>query len=147
MVQREDGSGKRRTLHRNLLLPIGCIDSDYEEKRPIPKPRSRTQQEERKEKDRKTDSDQQNEEADRYESSDSESDIQLAVPVQKRTPIEDAREPTVREEATRPERVTAENPAPQIAEVDGSGPRSSDSEENTENTLRRSARVRRPPNR
>lgn len=96
MVQREDGSGKRRTLHRNLLLPIGCIDSDYEEKRPIPKPRSRTQQEERKEKDRKTDSDQQNEEADRYESSDSESDIQLAVPVQKRTPIEDAREPTVR---------------------------------------------------
>lgn len=112
MVQREDGSGKRRTLHRNLLLPIGCI-----------------------------------EEADRYESSDSESDIQLAVPVQKRTPIEDAREPTVREEATRPERVTTENPAPQIAEVDGSGPRSCDSEENTENTLRRSARVRRPPNR
>lgn len=60
VVQREDGSGKRRTLHRNLLLPIGCIDPDYEEKKPIPKPRSKTQQKERKEKDRKTDFDQQN---------------------------------------------------------------------------------------
>lgn len=57
-------------------------------------------------KDRKTDSDQQNEEADRYESSDSEYEIQLAVPVQRRTSIEDSREPTVREEATQPERVT-----------------------------------------
>ncbi len=40
-VQREDGQGKIRTLHRNLLLPIGSLNeefptSDVEVPRPIP---------------------------------------------------------------------------------------------------------------
>lgn len=71
----------------------------------------------------------------------------MAVPVQKRTSIEDSREPTVREEATLPERVNAENPAQQMEEGDGSEPRSCKSEENTENTVRIYARVRHPPKR
>ena len=28
VVKREDGTGRTRTLHRNLLLPIGCIDPE-----------------------------------------------------------------------------------------------------------------------
>lgn len=42
----------------------------------------------------------------RYESSDSGYEIQLAVLVKRRTSMEDSREPTVREEATQPERVS-----------------------------------------
>lgn len=71
----------------------------------------------------------------------------MALPVQKRTPIDDSREPTVREEATLPERVTAENPAQQMEEGGGSEPRSCKSEDNTENTVRIYARVRHPPKR
>lgn len=67
----------------------------------------------------------------------------MAVPVQKRTPIEYSRKPTVREEATQPEWVIAENTAFQVEEGDGSEPRLGDSEENTKKTLRRSVRVRR----
>lgn len=39
-VQKEDGTGRIRTLHRNLLLPIGYI-SEEATSRPIPKPRKR----------------------------------------------------------------------------------------------------------
>ncbi len=38
IVQRENGEGPRRTLHRNLLLPVGSI-SDTEQYRPTPSKR------------------------------------------------------------------------------------------------------------
>ena len=46
-VQRESGEGRKRTLHRNLLLPVGYISETTErhkiqhKEKPIPKPRSR----------------------------------------------------------------------------------------------------------
>ncbi|XP_021345408.1 uncharacterized protein LOC110445231 [Mizuhopecten yessoensis] len=36
-VRKENGEGRIRTLHRNLLLPIGCIDT--RQRQPIPTPR------------------------------------------------------------------------------------------------------------
>ena len=43
VVKKENGEGKKRTLHRNLLLPIGSIITDEEKERtkPTPKPRLR----------------------------------------------------------------------------------------------------------
>ena len=41
VVQREDGSGKRRTLHRNLLLPIGNLPPLVEPNRPVRAPARR----------------------------------------------------------------------------------------------------------
>jgi len=35
VVQREDGTGKKRTVHRNLLLPIGAMTTNH----PVPAPR------------------------------------------------------------------------------------------------------------
>ena len=44
VVSKEDGSGKERTLHRNLLLPIGSLRPDddtlHERKKPKPAPRN-----------------------------------------------------------------------------------------------------------
>ncbi|VDI29048.1 Hypothetical predicted protein [Mytilus galloprovincialis] len=39
VVRKENGSGRKRTLHRNNLLPIGSIDVLEEEVRPVPEPR------------------------------------------------------------------------------------------------------------
>jgi hypothetical protein len=39
-VQREDGEGRKRNLHRNLLLPVGDIKETPV--KPVPKPRVRT---------------------------------------------------------------------------------------------------------
>jgi hypothetical protein len=47
VVKREDGTGRLRTLHRNLLLPIGRIDPDetnLAQEKPIPKPRQKKEQ-------------------------------------------------------------------------------------------------------
>ena len=42
VVQKEDKTGKKRTLHRNLLLPIGDLPTDNkDEKRPAPRQRKR----------------------------------------------------------------------------------------------------------
>ena len=53
IVEKENGDGKKRTLHRNLLLPIGSITDDISDTsfgtvsepqlRPVPKPRRRVQ--------------------------------------------------------------------------------------------------------
>lgn len=141
VVQREDGTGKKRTLHRNLLLPIGCIDQEFQEK-PIPKPRA-NKQKDTTQNEEETELKQQNDVADLdISDSDSEYEIQVVkVPVQ-RTPIEISKEPVrvVEEEVTQPEREAAEDPAPQDEEGDGSEP-------GDEIGLRRSARTRRPPKR
>ncbi|KAK3105167.1 hypothetical protein FSP39_018592 [Pinctada imbricata] len=43
VVRKESGEGRRRTLHRNLLLPIGYLNEDDEgNKRPKPRPAPRT---------------------------------------------------------------------------------------------------------
>jgi transposase InsO family protein len=44
-VQREDGEGPVRTLHRNLLLPIGALEvtDEPKETKPVPVPRHRSQ--------------------------------------------------------------------------------------------------------
>ena len=34
VVQRENGGGRKRTLHRNLLLPIGFLPEDENSKKP-----------------------------------------------------------------------------------------------------------------
>ena len=49
-VQKENAQGRIRTLHRNLLLPIGCISQTPEEEKlkTIPKPRTRFQKKQRK---------------------------------------------------------------------------------------------------
>ena len=49
-VQKENGQGRIRTLHRNLLLPAGYISQTPEEEqpKPIPKPRTRFQKKQRK---------------------------------------------------------------------------------------------------
>jgi hypothetical protein len=49
-VQTENGQGKIRTLHCNLLLPVGYISQTPEEEKlkPIPKPRTRFQKKQRK---------------------------------------------------------------------------------------------------
>jgi hypothetical protein len=49
-VQKENGQGRIRTLHRNLLLPVGYISQTPEEEKlkPIPKPRTRFQKKQRK---------------------------------------------------------------------------------------------------
>ena len=39
VVKKENGEGRRRTLHRNHLLPIGIITEEEQEFRPVPKPR------------------------------------------------------------------------------------------------------------
>jgi hypothetical protein len=39
-VQREDGEGRKRNLHKNLLLPVGDIRETPV--KPVPKPRVRT---------------------------------------------------------------------------------------------------------
>lgn len=43
VVQKENGEGRKRTLHRNLLLPVGTLNSSFKEtvirKPPIPAPR------------------------------------------------------------------------------------------------------------
>ena len=68
VVERETGDGKKRTLHRNLLLPIGYLDTDVqtpstsddqnEPTRPKPKPRPRLRKRAVVQKDREdTDSD------------------------------------------------------------------------------------------
>ena len=45
VVRKENGEGRKRTLHRNLLLPVGTLNSSFEEpvirKPPIPAPRRR----------------------------------------------------------------------------------------------------------
>ena len=46
IFQREDGTWRKRTLHRNLLLPIEIIDPHTKHDRPAPKPR-KTQPKER----------------------------------------------------------------------------------------------------
>ena len=41
-VQKESGEGRKRTLHRNLLLPIGHLTKiDENKNKPIPKPRQK----------------------------------------------------------------------------------------------------------
>lgn len=40
IIQKENGTGRQRTVHRNLLLPIGVLNSDNTT-RPTPKPRPR----------------------------------------------------------------------------------------------------------
>ena len=49
-VQTENGQGRIRTLHRNLLLPVAYISHtpDEEQPKPIPKPRTRFQKKQRK---------------------------------------------------------------------------------------------------
>jgi hypothetical protein len=49
-VQKENGQGRIRTLHRNLLLPVAYISHtpDDEQPKPIPKPRTRFQKKQRK---------------------------------------------------------------------------------------------------
>jgi hypothetical protein len=49
-VQKENGQGRIRTLHRNLLLPVGYISQTPEEEKLklIPKPRTRFQKKQRK---------------------------------------------------------------------------------------------------
>jgi hypothetical protein len=49
-VQKENGQGRIRTFHRNLLLPVGHISQTPEEEKlkPIPKPRTRFQKKQRK---------------------------------------------------------------------------------------------------
>jgi hypothetical protein len=49
-VQKENGQGRIRTFHRNLLLPVGYISQTPEEEKlkPIPKPRTRFQKKQRK---------------------------------------------------------------------------------------------------
>ncbi|KAK3086508.1 hypothetical protein FSP39_019394 [Pinctada imbricata] len=42
VVKKENGEGKKRTLHRNLLLPIGYLEPS-DTKRPIPAPRKQSQ--------------------------------------------------------------------------------------------------------
>lgn len=50
VVQRENGEGKKRTLHRNLLLPIGFLPSDEEKRKdPAPVARRKVRQPTRKE--------------------------------------------------------------------------------------------------
>jgi hypothetical protein len=45
VVRKENGEGRKRTLHRNLLLPVGTLNSSFKEpdirKPPIPAPRRR----------------------------------------------------------------------------------------------------------
>jgi len=48
-VKREDGEGAARTLHRNLLLPIGALEIPEEPVRPIPVPRRRQPRNRRRE--------------------------------------------------------------------------------------------------
>ncbi|VDI03827.1 Hypothetical predicted protein [Mytilus galloprovincialis] len=45
-VQKENGEGRRRTLHRNLLLPVGNINQRKPEPppKPVPPPRTRLRQ-------------------------------------------------------------------------------------------------------
>lgn len=38
VVQRESGEGRKRTLHRNLLLPIGYLPENQQVEKPTPKP-------------------------------------------------------------------------------------------------------------
>jgi hypothetical protein len=49
-VQKENSQGRIRTLHRNLLLPVGYISQTPEEEKlkPIPKPRTQFQKKQRK---------------------------------------------------------------------------------------------------
>ncbi|VDI63641.1 Hypothetical predicted protein [Mytilus galloprovincialis] len=49
VVQRENGEGKKKTLHRNLLLPIGFLPSDKEKRKdPAPVARQKVRQPTRK---------------------------------------------------------------------------------------------------
>ncbi|VDI70609.1 Hypothetical predicted protein [Mytilus galloprovincialis] len=41
VVRKENGEGRKRTLHRNLLLPIGSVSMDEQEPEDIPQPKPR----------------------------------------------------------------------------------------------------------
>ena len=58
VVQREDGVGRKRTLHRNHLLPIGTVPTENKNK-PTPKPRKRKPQPEVQEKAAESESEQE----------------------------------------------------------------------------------------
>ncbi|VDI74093.1 Hypothetical predicted protein [Mytilus galloprovincialis] len=66
-VQKENGEGRRRTLHRNLLLPVGNINQRKPEPPPKPVPPPRTRLRQRIE--------QPSPEPSEYESSDEELDV------------------------------------------------------------------------
>ena len=82
VVQKESKEGRKRVLHRNLLLPIGYIDSDQRKEpikqdklakpKPIPKPRKVNATKPNKV---------QNEEAESWRESDTNSDEEIEVPV------------------------------------------------------------------
>jgi hypothetical protein len=83
VVKWEDGTGRTRTLHRNLLLNIGCIDPEMPQTplKPVPKPKQKTRQEEKKQA-----TDKVADHTEKSESSDSEGDcIIVKVPVPKPT--------------------------------------------------------------
>ena len=42
-VRKENGTGRVRTLHRNLLLPVGSVESDMDQPQPMKPPRRKRQ--------------------------------------------------------------------------------------------------------
>lgn len=76
VVKIEDGTGKKRTLHHlNLLLPIECLDPEFQEK-PIPKPRAKKQQKDTNQNEKDTELKQQNDVGD-LDTSDSDSEYDI----------------------------------------------------------------------
>jgi hypothetical protein len=156
VVKREDGTGRVRTLHRNLLLPIGYIDPDETilvTEKPIPKPRQKkTQrnQDEHQEELANTTDEEVREDTDLLSDSEDEFYFQMPVPVTKpahrdepNIVVERAAAPRMVEPVPEPEGETREVPTTHTDEGEGSEQQAGVEMENV--PLRRSARPKRPP--
>ena len=155
VVKREDGTGRLRTLHRNLLLPIGHIDPDERSlatEKPIPKPRQKkTQLNQEEHQEELTNTEEEVRED--TDLSDSEDEIYFQIPVPVTKPahrdeqnviVERAAAPRMVEPVPEPEGETREIPTTQADEGGGSEQQAGVVE--IENVpLRRSARPKRPP--
>ena len=147
IVKRENGTGRTRTLHRNLLLPIGCIDPEMHHTplRPVPKPRKKTQPQEKKQAtDKLAD---QDEESDSSDSEDECFIVKVPVPKPAVTPPIDDPSIITEEEVPldvpqeRPEREAMDTLSPRAPEGDGQMP----VDEEVQPLPRRSTRVKQLP--
>jgi hypothetical protein len=127
VVIREDGTGRLRILHRNLLLPIGHIDPDERSqatKKPIPKPRQKkTQLNQEEHQEELTNTEEEVKEDTNLSDSEDEIYFQIPVPVTKTTHrdeqnviVERAAAPRMVEPVPEPERETREVPTIQTDE-------------------------------